>query len=156
MTQVKELLDKFSNGLRNHDHQAMADCYHSNATFKDIAFDLPNKKMIHAMWHFIAESDIRLLSFDVDQVNSNSGTANWSAEYTFRDTGRRVHNNTRSSFEFEGGLIVKQVDAANPWNWCLQALGPVKGRIAWLIPAIRRRKAMGKLKSFIRSHPQYE
>ena len=38
----------------------------------------------------------------------------------------------------------------------MQALGPVVGFATWLIPGIRRGKAMEKLQNFIKEHPQYQ
>ena len=66
-----------------------------------------------------------------------------------------MHNELKSRFTFKDGLISQQVDDSNAWNWSMQALGPVNGFVAWLIPAVRRGKAMEKLDKFIEEHPQY-
>jgi hypothetical protein len=49
------LLQKLFTSLNEHNHQAMADCYHAEAAFRDIAFDLRSKEQIHAMWQMICE-----------------------------------------------------------------------------------------------------
>jgi SnoaL-like domain len=149
------LLEKFYKSVQDHDHLATAECYHPNATFKDIAFDLREKKMIQAMWHMIGATDLQI-SYKVEGANEHDGTARWVADYTFTDSGRKVHNDLRSKFVFKDGLILRQVDDCDPWKWGMQALGPVKGLFSWLVPTIRHEKAMGKLKAFIRKHPEYQ
>ena len=79
------------------------------------------------------------------------------ADYTFNDNGteRKVHNELRSSFEFKGGLIIKHTDDCDARKWAMQALGPVKGIAAWLVPTLRQKKAKEKLQGFISRHPEY-
>lgn len=154
MNENARLLDKFYRNVQAHDHMAIAYCYHPGATFEDIAFMLPNKKMIQAMWHMIKYSDLRV-SYNIEKADESNGAAVWIADYTFKDTGRPVHNNLRSRFEFKDGLIFSQVDDCDPWTWGMQALGPAKGFLSWLVPGIRRKKAMDKLGDFIKQHPEY-
>jgi hypothetical protein len=154
MHENAELLERLYKSVQADDHQAIADCYHPRATFHDIAFDLPDKKMIHAMWHMITETDLQL-NYQIETADESKGTARWAADYTFKDTGRRVHNELWSRFKFKDELILEHEDKCDPWKWGMQALGPVFGFATWLIPGIRRGKAMRKLKNFINEHPQY-
>ena len=149
-----ELLEELYRCLEGKDHQGMAACYHPDASFQDIAFALRGKKQIHAMWHMISETDLRA-SFTVSRADAQTGTADLVDDYTFRDTGRRVHNVIRSEFRFRDGLIVEHRDSCDALKWGMQALGPVKGVLTWLIPATRRAKAKTKLKKFIDRHPEY-
>jgi hypothetical protein len=155
MDRDRALLEKFYTGLEQDDHQAMADCYHDAATFKDIAFDLRGKKKIHAMWHMISESDL-CATHRVESCGQQNAVVHWVADYTFKDTGRKVHNELRSHFRLKDGLIVEQRDDSDAWRWCLQALGPIKGPLAWLVPALRQRTAARKLADFISRHRQYQ
>ena len=148
------LLEKFYKGLQAHDHQTIAECYHPSATFQDIAFKLSDKKKIHVMWHLISETDLKV-NYKIEDTNERKGFAKWTADYTYSDTKRKVHNELRSSFVFKDGLIVEQNDDCDARKWGMQALGPVPGLIAWLVPPIRRNKAMRKLDEFIGKHPQY-
>ena len=52
------LLNELFAALNAHDHATMANCYHVDAWFEDIAFDLRGKKQIHAMWRTFADTDI--------------------------------------------------------------------------------------------------
>lgn len=67
-----------------------------------------------------------------------------------------MHNELRSTFVFEDGLIIRQRDKCNPWRWGMQALGPVRGALSALFPAKRRSQAMRKLQAFIDQHPEYQ
>jgi hypothetical protein len=143
-----QLLDRFYKGVQDHDHLSIADCYHPSARFKDIAFDLSEKKMIRAVWHMISKTDLEI-KYTVEDADENNGRA-------FTDTGNTVHNKLESTFRFQDGLIFNQVDDCDAWNWGMQALGPAYGFVSWLIPKVRRNKAMGKLHDFIKHHPEYQ
>jgi ketosteroid isomerase-like protein len=155
MHENARLLERFYTSLQADNHQAIADCYDPNAVFEDIAFDLTGKKMIHAMWHMITETNLQL-TYTIESADDHQGSACWVADYTFRDNGRKVHNDLKSSFTFKDGLIIKQRDDCDAWRWGMQALGPVQGPLSWLFPAKRRKKAMDKLQAFIEKHPQYQ
>ena len=148
------LLAELYGCLTSKDHQGMAACYHPDATFHDIAFTLRGKKRIHAMWHMIAETDLHA-AFTVSGADDKIGAADLVDDYTFRDTGRRVHNVIRSEFRFRDGLIVEHQDSCDALKWGMQALGPVKGLLSWLIPTSRRAKAKTKLEKFVDRHPEY-
>ena len=149
------LLERFYDSIQAHDHRATAACYHPGAAFEDIAFKVHDKKLIHAMWHMISETDLQL-TYTIESANDRYGTACWTADYTFRDTGKKVLNHLKSNFTFKDGLIIDQRDDCNPLRWGIQALGPVNGVFSWLFPGKRRRKAMDKLQAFIDRHPQYQ
>jgi len=53
------LLQRLFSSLDRRDDQTMATCYHPEATFQDIAFDLHGQKEIHDMWRMICSGDIR-------------------------------------------------------------------------------------------------
>ena len=148
------LLEKFYASVQAHDHRAAATAIIRALLFEDIAFKLPDKQMIHAMWHMISETDLQL-SYAIETADDRHGSARWIADYTFRDTGRKVHNELRSKFTFKDGVIIAQRDDCDAWSWGMQAFGPVKGVLSWLFPGKRRKKAMEKLDAFIERHPQY-
>lgn len=148
------LLEKLYTCLNAKNHVGMAACYHPDAEFQDIAFTLRGNKPIHAMWHLISEGDLKA-SFTIRQVDGQTGMVDLVDDYTFRDTGRPIHNLIQSEFRFEDGLIVQHHDSCNALQWGMQALGPVKGVMSWLIPSKRREMAMAKLQKFIAIHPEY-
>src|SRR2546425_11048134 len=110
------LLQRLYTSLGQHDHQAMADCYHSEAAFSDIAFDLRGRKQIHAMWHMICQGDIRA-TCDLVQADDRSGEVNLVDDYTFSSSGRSVHNVIHSHFRFREGVIVEHHDFCDTRAW---------------------------------------
>lgn len=153
----EQLLTKLFQCLNAHDHNGMADCYDEKATFRDIAFDLTGKQQIHAMWDMACsdnksgvKSDIKATVKELS-ANDSTGRVVVIDDYTFRDTGRKVHNPIVSTFEIRNGKIIKQTDDCDPASWASQAFGGFKGFIAGHVGFVRRSKAMKKLKA---EHPQ--
>jgi ketosteroid isomerase-like protein len=148
------LLETLYNSLNKKDHAGMAACYHPDAEFEDIAFTLRGKSRIHAMWHMISEGDLQA-TFTIREADDQAGVVDVVDDYTFRDTGRRVHNVIRSEFRFRDELIISHHDYCDALKWGMQALGPVKGFMSWLVPSKRREMAMAKLEKFIAEHSEY-
>jgi hypothetical protein len=149
------VLMRLFTGLDQHNHEVMASCYHSEATFKDIAFDLRGGKQIHAMWHMICERDIRVM-FEVIDADDHNARVNVVDDYTFSSTGRRVHNVIDSHFCFQDGVIVKHIDFCDAHAWATMALGGVSGFLAGRFRYLRSFKARRMLQRFIENHPEYE
>ena len=150
-----ELLQRLFTSLNQHDHQTMADCYHADATFRDIAFDLRGSKLIHAMWHMISKTDIRA-SFDLIEVDDRVGHVNLIDDYTFSSTGRPVHNVIDSHFRLRDGLIIEHQDSCDARIWAAMALGGVSGFLAGRVRLLRSFKARRLLQGFIEKHPEYQ
>ena len=149
-----KVIAKLYSGLQVKDHRAMAECYHENATFRDIAYSLEGKNQIHAMWHLICETDLTA-AFTVKSANDLTGDADLIDDYTFKDTGRRIHNEIKSHFQFQDGLIIAHHDDCNAVIWGQQAFGYWKGLVVGLIPFLREQKAKSLLAEFIKKHPEY-
>jgi ketosteroid isomerase-like protein len=149
-----ELLTRLFTSLDKHDHQAMAGCYHENAKFTDIAFDLRGRKEIHAMWHMISEGDIRA-TFTVNEADDHTAFVSLVDDYTFRSTGRKVHNVIQSRFRFKNGSILEQHDDCDEKTWASMALGGVSGFLAGRLYFLRKKKARETLDAFIAGHPEY-
>jgi hypothetical protein len=154
------LLEKLYKSVNTRDLQGMASCYHPQATFEDIAFHLKKPNEIRAMWDMITVRSGLTASFEVLHADGGTGIVDVIDVYTYRDKpqeepGHRVRNVIRSKFAFRDGLIIAQRDSCNALWWGVQALGPVKGLLSWLVPAKRRKMAKAKLDAFIASHPAY-
>jgi hypothetical protein len=132
----------------------MAECYAERATFSDIAFDLREKKRIHAMWHMICDGDIRT-TFRIEDVDDRAGVVDVTDDYTFHSSGRRVHNVIQSRFRFERGTIVWHQDTCDPRRWGAMAVGGIGGYVAGRLSFVRRLKARRMLEAFVKAHPQY-
>ena len=147
----EQLLTKLFQCLNAHDHIGMAECYADEAKFQDIAFTLKDKRQIHAMWDMACsdnnagvKSDIKATVKELS-ADDSTGRVVVIDDYTFRDTGRKVHNEIVSTFEFRNGKIVTQTDTCDAASWASQACGGLKGFLAGHVEWIRRRAAMKKL-----------
>jgi hypothetical protein len=155
------LLNKLFTALGAHDHATMASCYHPDAHFRDIAFDLQGRKPIHSMWHMICSGDIRV-EFEIVQADDRVGRVSLIDAYTFGASrnplkpGRPIRNAIESRFLFEDGMIRRQDDDCDPKQWARSALGDgIAGFLAGRLRFLRSRKAKAKLAAFVETHPEY-
>ena len=76
------------------------------------------------MWEMLIKRGKDLeLTFSNVEANDTTGSADWTATYTFNQTKRRVVNHVRANFAFENGKIVNHTDRFDFYNWSKQALG---------------------------------
>lgn len=146
------LLNKLFTALGDHDHETMASCYHPQARFRDIAFDLEGREQIHGMWRMICSGDIRV-QFEILEADDRSGRVRLVDTYSFdakeRPPGRPVRNEILSRFEFEDGRIISQDDRSDAKEWARQAVGGLRGFLAGRLRFLRSRKARAKLDRFL-------
>ncbi len=149
-SQNKELIKTFYRAFQQKDHQTMAQCYHTDAYFKDEAFELTGKE-IGGMWHMLCERGKDMtMEFSVAEKDGEV-SAHWEPKYSFSQTGRLVHNIIDAEFEFRDGKIIKHIDHFNFWSWSRQALGAPGLLLGWT-PLLRRKvkkMAMRNLKKFM-------
>jgi ketosteroid isomerase-like protein len=150
-----KLVERLYDALNRHDSEAMANCYHPKARFRDIAFDLKGRDQIGTMWGMICKGDIQA-RFEVVRADEASGVAKLVDEYTFTDTGRRVRNSIESSFRFRDGLIVEHRDFCDERAWAAQAIGGPIGFLAGRLRFLRAWKANAKLRRFREASAQGE
>jgi len=135
----KALIVYLYNAFKQKDYATMAKCYHSDAYFRDEAFELSGKE-IGAMWHMLCQRGKDMtLEFSVSEQAGNI-TAHWEPKYSFSQTGRFVHNIIDAEFEFKDGLVIKHIDRFNFWNWSRQALGAPGLLLGWT-PLLRNKVA---------------
>lgn len=150
MSAHKELIETFYTAFQQRDHKTMAACYHPDAYFRDEAFEL-NGIEPGAMWRMLCErANGMTIDFSVTEKDGKV-TAHWEPEYTFVQTGRRVHNIIDAEFEFKDGKIIKHIDRFDFWRWSRQALG-LPGLLLGWTPLLRKKvskMAMGTLKEFM-------
>lgn len=134
-----KLIDDFYAAFARGDGAAMAASYHPEARFSDPAFPDLSAAEAGAMWRMFCRpgSDLRLEHGNV-RADDTRGSAHWEATYTFRATGRRVHNVIDAEFEFRDGRIYRHRDRFDFWRWSRQALG-LPGLLLGWTPLIRAR-----------------
>jgi len=154
------LLNRLFTALDEHDARTMASCYHPEARFRDIAFDLRGADEIYDMWRMICRDDVdlKVSELDILEADERAGRVRLSETYTFtRKNGDKVpvRNAIESRFRFEDGLIVRQDDDCDPKEWARQALGDgIGGFLAGRIRLPRSLVAKAKLAKFVRTHPE--
>ena len=153
-----ETIAAFYTAFQERDHAGMAACYHPDIHFSDPVFTDLQGDEARAMWHMLCDqgADLRVTFSDVT-ADSDRGSAEWEARYTFRPTGRVVTNVISASFIFADGKIVQHVDDFDLWRWMRMALGTTGVMIGWSPPAKRKVRETGKreLDRFIADHPEY-
>ena len=134
----RDLIERFYRAFQQRDGATMATCYHANAKFRDPVFTLEGER-IGAMWKMLCArgADLRVEFANVS-ADATGGSADWQAWYTFKSSGRPVHNIIRARFQFADGLIVEHVDDFDFWRWSRQALGPIGWLLGWS-PLVRRK-----------------
>jgi hypothetical protein len=143
------LIERLFDSLNRHDHEAMARCYHDQATFDDIAFHLHKKQRIHDMWRMICQgnSGIRV---DVTSISADdrTGEACIIDKYQLGED-HPITNPITSRFSFQDGQIISQVDDCDAMAWAQQAVGGTPGWILGRSPFLRSVMAKVKLQKFL-------
>jgi ketosteroid isomerase-like protein len=142
-----DTITRLYDALNRHDGDGAAGCYADDAVFEDPAFGRLEDGAVKDMWRMLCE---RSDDLEVVLLEHDERTAHWAATYTFTSTGRRVVNDIRSRFAFEGDLIRDQVDEFSLRRWGAQALGTrgtVLATIGLLGRAVRS-QARGNLERY--------
>jgi hypothetical protein len=133
-------IESFYRAFQKLDAGAMAGIYHPEATFSDPVFELKGDE-IGAMWRMLCDSgDDLQVTFSDPVADDTAGTARWEAWYTFKPTGRPVHNVIDAAFVFDNGLVVAHNDSFDLPSWARQALGlsgALLGRTGFMQKRIR-------------------
>lgn len=150
----EELLERLYAAMDAGDGDAMAACYTPDATFEDPAFGHLEDGRGQAMWKMLCRSsggNLRVVLLEREVSQNGTGTAHWTADYTFSETGRPVHNDVHATFVFRDGLIAAHRDRFDLRGWAGQALGPVPGLLGHtpLLRLLMHRRTRGKLDEFI-------
>lgn len=146
----QQLLEDFYAAFARRDGDAMSRAYAPHATFDDPAFPGLKDGEPGAMWRMLTrrskDLEVELVECSADDT---SGSARWIATYTFGQTGRRVVNDVRSTFRFEGGLIVAQRDEFDFRRWVGQALGLPGKLLGSRLQGSVQKKARAGLDAFL-------
>jgi len=151
---MQETIERFYAAFDRRDGDAMAACYAPGARFSDPAFGELRDDEPGAMWRMLTGQarDLRVeLGEHTADPAARTGGADWTAHYTFTQTGRPVTNDVRARFRFAGGLIAEHDDAFSFHAWARQALGAPGLLLGWT-PVLRasvRRRARGSLERFM-------
>jgi ketosteroid isomerase-like protein len=132
MSQNDEVIVRFYEAFAAGDADTMAGCYGEQVHFHDPVFQDLEGPEVMKMWRLLlGRSDDLEITLGEHSADHDSGTAHWSAVYTFSQTGRVVHNEIDAAFRFEDGLIVDHRDSFDFWKWTRMALGAPGLLLGW-------------------------
>jgi hypothetical protein len=154
---MQETIERFYAAFDRCEGDTMAACYAPGARFSDPAFGELRGEEPGAMWRMLTGQarDLRVeLGDHGADESARTGHADWTARYTFTQTGRPVTNHVRATFSFDAdGLFAEHDDAFSFHAWARQALGAQGLLLGWT-PVLRsavRRRARGNLERFMAS-----
>ncbi|TDD09139.1 nuclear transport factor 2 family protein [Nonomuraea diastatica] len=134
------LISAFYDALGQADFAAMESCYHPEVSFGDPIFqEVDGRERVMRMWRLQlgVRNGLKSAYGDVT-ADDHSGTAHWTARYTFSRTGREVVNEIDALFRFEDGLIVRHHDDFDFRRWSKMALGRPHGLLFGWTPMWRK------------------
>ncbi|MFD1552275.1 nuclear transport factor 2 family protein [Putridiphycobacter roseus] len=133
MTKQADLIKQFYEGFAEKNAAKMIACYHPDVKFEDPAFGKLSSARARGMWEMLMSNKdaVQKFSFDNIQVNGDTGTANWIAEYVFGPNKRKVVNHVKANFKFKDNLIIEHKDEFSMWKWSRQALGLAGTILGW-------------------------
>lgn len=133
------MIEQFYAGFAAGDSARMAECYHPEVHFSDPVFPDLRGDQVMRMWRALIgrATDMSIMVSGV-HARHDTGSAHWTARYTFSLTGRRVTNEIDASFRFQDKLIIRHVDRFSFWRWSRMALGTPGLLLGWT-PQLRDR-----------------
>ncbi|SEK92269.1 nuclear transport factor 2 family protein [Nonomuraea pusilla] len=134
------LISAFFEALRRADVAAMERCYHPDVSFGDPVFqEVEGREKVMAMWRLKlgVRSGLQADYRDV-RADDHTGTARWTARYTFSTTGRQVVSEVDALFRFEDDVIVRHHEEFDFRRWSKMALGRPHGLLFGWTPMWRK------------------
>ena len=121
----QQILEQFYTAFANGDAHKMISFYDDSIQFEDPAFGKLKGERAKAMWKMLIERNTGNIKIECKNIKANdySGSADWTAYYTFGPKKRNVVNHVKAKFEFKDGKIVKHKDTFDFKVWARQALG---------------------------------
>lgn len=120
----RNIINEFYSAFQSKDADTMVSFYHDEVTFNDPAFGILEGSRAKAMWKMLcANAQDLTIEYKEVTADQDSGSAHWDAYYTFRQTGRKVHNIIDAKFEFIDGKIIRHTDSFDLRKWAGQAMG---------------------------------
>lgn len=133
MTEPEQLITNFYTAFSKKNAAGMNACYSEEIVFYDPAFELLQGKQVNAMWEMLCQNakDFSLQFQNIKDLGEGYYNCDWTAEYTFSKTGRRVVNNVKAHMKIENGKIAEHSDAFSLHKWSTQALGFSGWLLGW-------------------------
>jgi len=156
MNANEALITKFYSAFQKLDYATMQSCYSEGAVFNDPAFGILEGDEVRAMWEMLCKNakDFKLSFSNIQLLDDEYCTCNWTANYIFSRTGRKVTNNIKAHMRIQEGLITEHTDQFDIWKWSRQALGLSGTLLGWsnFMKVKIRKMARKNLQKFMESN----
>lgn len=121
----KQVIEKFYTAFQQRDYTTMNSCYSDDVVFSDPAFGLLQGEEVKCMWEMLCRNakDFSLQFYNIQFLDEEYATCNWTATYTFSKTGRKVVNHIKAFMKLKNGKIIEHSDGFKLSKWAAQALG---------------------------------
>lgn len=153
MNQQEAIITKFYTAFQQKDAATMNSCYADDIVFSDPVFGMMQGDAVRAMWQMLCAraKDFSLEFGNIQCLDEEYATCNWTATYTFGGTGRKVVNKITAHMRIQNSIITEHSDAFSLYKWCRQALGPIGWIFGWsgFVHNSVRRKALKGLSQFM-------
>jgi ketosteroid isomerase-like protein len=128
-----DIVAKFYSAFQQRDHQTMNSFYSEDIVFSDPAFGLLRGEEVKYMWEMLCTNakDFSLVYSNIQLLDEEYATCNWTASYTFSKTGRKVVNHIKAFMKLKDGIIIEHSDAFKLSKWASQALGWKGALLGW-------------------------
>ena len=125
MNTNEEIIRRFYSAFQKLDYETMNDCYSNDIIFSDPVFGLLKGDEVRSMWEMLCKNakDFSLTFSNIQAVDEEYYTCNWTAIYTFSKTGKKVVNNIKAFMRLRAGKIIEHSDGFRLSKWIGQALG---------------------------------
>ena len=133
MSANTDVIAKFYSAFQKLDYAAMNICYSDDIVFNDPVFGLLRGDEAKAMWEMLCKNakDFSLTFANIQLLDEEYATCNWTATYNFSKTGRRVVNNVKAFMRLQDGKIIEHSDGFKISKWAAQALGFKGALLGW-------------------------
>jgi ketosteroid isomerase-like protein len=136
-------ITRFYTAFNKLDYVTMNSCYSNDIVFNDPAFGLLEGDEARAMWEMLCKNarDFSLTFSNIQLLDEEYATCNWTATYTFSKTGRKVVNHIKAHMKLKDGKITEHSDAFKLSTWAAQALGwkgVLFGWMGWMKKKIQK------------------
>jgi ketosteroid isomerase-like protein len=125
MNENEQLVTRFYTAFQRLDYKTMQDCYSGDIVFNDPVFGLLHGDEAKVMWEMLCKraKDLSLTFSNIQLPDEEYTTCNWTASYTFSQTGKKVVNHVKAFMRIKDGKIIEHSDAFRLSTWIGQALG---------------------------------
>jgi ketosteroid isomerase-like protein len=146
------LVHRYFDALARLDGEAMAACYHPEASFSDPVFADLRGERVGWRWRMLTRGARDMhLDYVIVFGDERKAQVEWKARYRFAGSGRVVRNQGLSTLTFWDERIVRQVDEFDFWRWSRSSVGLIGMLFGGLAPvrSMVQRRAAEQLDRYI-------